>query len=220
MVGVTEVSVVIAAALATFFSPCAYALLPGYVGYTAHRTDSGGAGIGMVRGLLAGSGILLSLGALTGLFVLVGGRLTDGIQYVEPAVGVVIALFGVMLVMGWAPTIHVALPARPSSSIGFGLFGAGYGVAAVGCSLPVFVGVVGTASTVDPGTGAVLVSLYVGIVVVLMVAVTVAAAVGAGAVLSRFAAHTGRISTLAGVILILAGLGQVWIALTVSPVGT
>lgn len=219
MVGLSELSVVTAAALATFFSPCAYALLPGYVGYTAHKTEARRGGMGFLRGLLAGTGVLLSLGVLTGLFVLAGGRLTAGIAYAEPAVGVVIALFGAMLVLGWSPTVHVQLPERPSSPIGFGLFGAGYGVAAVGCSLPVFVGVVGAASTVEPSAGALLVSLYVGIVVVLMVAVTVVAAVGAEAALTRFSAYTGLVSKLAGVVLILAGIGQVWIALTVSPVG-
>ncbi len=219
MVGASELAVVIAAALATFFSPCAYALLPGYVGYTVHRTDTGGAGEGLARGVTAGLGILVTLGVLTGLFVLVGGWLASAIQYVEPGVGVVIALFGVLLVTGRAPALHVALPARPQSTMGFGLFGAGYGIAAVGCSLPVFIGVIGIASTADAGAGTVLVSLYVGIVVLLMVAVTVAAAVGAGTVLSRFSSHTGTISRIAGVVLILAGIGQVWVALAVSPVG-
>lgn len=219
MVGATELSVVVAAGLATFFSPCAYALLPGYVGYTVHRTESGGAGTGLVRGLTAGIGVLLSLGILTGLFVVAGARLTTGIRYVEPGVGVLIALFGALLLTGRAPSLHVALPERPSSTLGFGLFGAGYGVAAVGCSLPVFVGVVGIAATAEAGAAVTLVSLYVGIVVLLMIAVTVAAAVGAGTVLTRFSPHTGTISRIAGVVLILAGLGQVWVALTVSPVG-
>ena len=73
---------------------------------------------------------------------------------------------------------------------------------------------------VEPGVGAVLISIYVAVVVLLMVAVTIAAGVGAGAVLSTFTPHTGRIQRLAGVVLILAGIGQVWIALTISPVGT
>lgn len=220
MVGVSELSVVIAAALATFFSPCAYALLPGYVGYTAHRTESAGAGTGMLRGLTAGLGVLVSLGLLTALFVLAGAQVATGIRYAEPGVGVVIALFGVLLVTGRAPSLHVALPERPRSTLGFGLFGAGYGLAAVGCSLPVFVGVIGIAATADAAAAVTLVSLYVGIVVLLMIAVTVAAAVGAGTVLSRFSPHTGTISRIAGVVLILAGLGQIWVALTVSPVGS
>ena len=220
MVGATELAVVIAGALATFFSPCAYALLPGYVGYTVHRSGSRGAERTLSRGLVAGAGVLVTLGVLAGLFLLLGTRMADTIQFLEPAVGILIAIFGVLLVTGRAPSVHVTLPARPSSLRGFGLFGAGYAVASVGCGLPIFVGVIGTAISAGTTTGALLIGVYVGIIVFLMIAVTVAAGVGAAALLTTVSPHTGTITKLAGVVLILAGLGQVWVAVMVSPVGS
>ena len=218
MLGATELAVIIAGALATFFSPCAYALLPGYVGYTVHRTQDGGSRLAFARGLVAGTGVLVTLGILASLFLLIGVQLAASIEFLEPAVGLVIAFFGVLLLVGRAPSLHVALPARPSSLGGFGLFGAGYAVASVGCGLPVFVGVIGTALAAGPTAGALLLGLYVAIIVFLMIAVTVAAGVGAGALLTKISPHTGTLTKLTGVILILAGLGQVWVAVMVSPV--
>lgn len=220
MVGATELSVVIAGAIATFFSPCAYALLPGYVGYTVHRTEGHGIERSLGRGLTAGIGVLLVLGAVTGIFVFAGTQLIAGLAIVEPAVGILIAAFGALLILGRGPSLTIPLPGRPDGLLGFGLFGAGYSLAAVGCALPVFVGVVGIAMTAEAGVGALLVAVYVGIVVALMVAVTIAASVGADAALRRFSPHTGTITRIAGVVLLLAGLGQIWVALTISPVGT
>lgn len=220
MVGLTELSVVIAAALATFFSPCAYALLPGYVGYTVHRSQSAGMDRAIVRGVIAGLGVLIALGTVSGLFVITGARLTAGIQVVEPLVGLLIAVFGVLLVLNRAPSIQIALPARPDSAIGFGLFGAGYAIAAVGCGLPVFIGVIGMAVTADANLGMLLIGIYVGLVVLLMIAVTIVAGLGAETLLSTMSIHTRTITRIAGVVLIIAGLGQIWVALTISPVGT
>lgn len=219
MVGASELSVAIGAAIATFFSPCAYALLPGYVGYTVHRSGGSGLERSVLRGLAAGVGVLLALGTITGLFFVAGATLLDGIRFAEPAVGILIAAFGVVLVAGKGPSLRIALPERPSSVLGFGLFGAGYAVAAVGCSLPVFVALVGTASTAQDGVGATLVVVYVAIVMVLMLAVTVSAGLGGDAVMTRVSPHTGTITRIVGAVLILAGLGQIWVAVAVSPVG-
>lgn len=217
MVGAAELSVVIAGALATFFSPCAYALLPGYVGYTMNRSEQPGIGLSLVRGAAAGMGVLLALGAVTGLFVTVGARFVARVWYFELLVGLGVAAFGLMLLLDRAPSLRVALPARRTGTLGFGIFGAGYAVASVGCVLPVFVAVVGTASTLPLMEGLLLVGVYVGIVVVLMIATTVAAGVGTAGVLTRLSPHTGTIRRVAGLILLLAGIGQLWIATVVSP---
>lgn len=217
MVGAAELSVVLAGGLATFFSPCAYALLPGYVGYTMNRSQTIGLGQSFVRGIAAGTGVLLALGVVTALFVSIGSRLVSGIWFIEIAVGLVVGGFGALLLLDRAPSLRVPLPARRTGLLGFGLFGAGYAVASVGCVLPVFVGVIGIASTASPSDGLVLVAVYVGLVVVLMVATTVVAGVGTSGMLTRVSPHTGMIRRVAGLILLLAGVGQLYIAMTVSP---
>lgn len=211
----TELSIVVTGAVATFFSPCAYALLPGYIGYTVHRTDgSETLGSLFVRGSVAGLGVLLVLGGISVLFLTVGMHIIEGVDSIEPLVGIFIAAFGLLLLIGRVPSIHVQLPERPASVAGFGLFGGGYAVAAVGCSLPVFVGVIGVASTVSPATATILVSLYVGLVVLLMIAATIAAGIGADSLLSRFQTHGRIIQQFAGLVLLLAGLGQLYVAFT------
>ena len=215
MLSPTELSIAITAALATFFSPCAYALLPGYVGYTVHRTASAEQLQSFVlRGIVAGAGVLVVLGGASVLFVSVGIQIIDGVDFVEPVVGILIAAFGLLLVFDRIPSLHIQLPQRPASLAGFGLFGGGYALAAVGCSLPVFVGVLGVASTASTTAASAMIGIYVGLVVLLMVAATIAAGIGADSLLSTFSTHGRILQQLAGIVLFLGGVGQIYIAFT------
>lgn len=216
---VPDLSVAVAAALATFFAPCAYALLPGYVGYTTHRVAGDGTGKLLLRGLVAGGGVLVALGGMVLLIVTVGTYVIPAIEIIEIGVGIAIAAFGVLVLLQRGPTFHVPLPNRPSDLTGFGLFGAGYAIASVGCVLPVFLAVTGIAMTASPSAASAVLGTYVGLVVVLMVAVTIAAGLGAESLLERFRGSTPWVRRIAGVVLILAGIGQVYVALYVPTVG-
>ncbi|MFC7204000.1 cytochrome c biogenesis CcdA family protein [Haloferax namakaokahaiae] len=200
------------AGVGTFFAPCAYPLLPGYVGYylSQDEADVGGAAI---RGAVASLAALVVLAAVGGALTLVGGRIAPHLALFEPLVGGALVVFGLLFLSGRAPSLHVVLPEYRSSVAGFGIFGAVYGLAAAGCVVPIFLGVVAqslalptTQALVSLGAYALAAALPLGVV-------TILAALSGGTVrgLSR---HVGSVQTLAGVVMVLAGLWQIWLALT------
>ncbi|MFP8956743.1 cytochrome c biogenesis protein CcdA [Natrialbaceae archaeon A-CW3] len=212
----------IGAGVATFFSPCAYPLLPGYVGYYVSQTEGGEATLGgsLSRGLVAGVGVIATFLVLLGATFVVGYSRLENIVLFEPIIGAILVVFGVLVVLGRAPSLTIALPQRRSSVLGFGVFGAGYALAAAGCVAPLFIGVLGSAlSPSMSAVGGLLVILaYVGTVTLLMISLTVATGMGLVAGAGWIAAHTGTLERVAGGIMIVAGLGQLYLAIFILDV--
>jgi cytochrome c-type biogenesis protein len=203
------------AGVATFFSPCAYPLLPGYVGYYVNAVDAehasvAGAG---VRGAAAAVGVLATFALLGGATAWVGHETLSGITVFETLVGGVLVAFGLLVALGHAPSLSLPLPKRRTSVLGFGLFGAGYALAGAGCVAPVFLAVVARAITLPTETALLVLGVYAGTVAVLMTATTVATGVGVVSNATRVMAHAGRLKRLAGVAMVLAGIGQLYLSL-------
>jgi cytochrome c-type biogenesis protein len=213
------------AAVATFFSPCAYALLPGYVGYYVSATEddaaasdggtaSGGLLAGaLVRGLAAFLGVVAVFAALTGAVLVVGYAIEPVLAVVEPLVGVGLILLGVAVLSGYSADLHVPLPERRSSVSGFVVFGAGYALAGAGCVAPLFLAIVLKTTTFPPVDTVVVLGVYAAGFGGLLVAATVAIAVGHDALLERFGRHRGAINAAAGIALVAAGVWQLVVAL-------
>lgn len=224
----TTILFALTAGVATFFSPCAYPLLPGYVGFYASQTDSDRATLGgaIGRGLIAGVGVLGTFALLLGAAFWIGHETLSGVVLFEPLVGAVLVVFGVLVVFDRAPSLSIALPKRRSSVAGFGIFGAGYALAAAGCVAPLFIGVVGRALSMPPVRGAAVLGTYVGSITLLMVSLTVAAGMGlvAGSTGlgllgdNRLAAAGPILERVAGGLMIVAGLGQLYLAVFVLEV--
>lgn len=236
----------------TFFAPCAYPLLPGYVAYylgqdtpggirdgdhAAGSTDGGTPAAGRVTGYLAGgiglavpepratrlaraavvgvlvsSGFVLVYGLLAGAVVAFGARLLADISVLELVVGVLLVLAGGAMALGWhVPTPTVALPERRHSIAGYVGFGVIYAAAAAGCTAPVFVGVSLEALSTGPGVGVATLLAYAGGMSALMIGVTVAAALGRGALLSGLTRRMDLIRRVAGVLLLLAGVAEIYL---------
>ncbi|WP_135662597.1 cytochrome c biogenesis CcdA family protein [Halorhabdus rudnickae] len=211
------VSFAFATGVATFFAPCAYPLLPGYVGYYIRANDGTNATLpgALVRGVAASLGILVAFAVLAALTVTVGRSLTEWLPSLEVIVGAVLVGLGLLTLsdrsIGW----HARLPERRTSIPAFVAFGVLYAVAATGCIAPVFLGIVSQALTFPLyGTLAVLGGYAAGMVL-LMIGATVAIAVGVDVGRERLPALSGRLTQIAGVVLILAGLAQIWLALFV-----
>lgn len=96
--------------------------------------------------------------------------------------------------------------------VGFVLFGALYAVAATACVVPVFLAVAVQSLTLSPAGTVGVFAAYAGSFGLLMTAVTVATAVGYGVGAGRLAGYVDRATTLAGVLLVLAGVGQLYVA--------
>lgn len=215
----TTLAFAFTAGVATFFSPCAYPLLPGYVGfYASQEGDGASLGGSIGRGLIAGCGVLLTLSSLVAVAFVVGNEAFSRITLFEPVIGALLVVFGALVVAGRAPSLSIALPKRRSSVAGFGLFGVGYALAAVGCVAPVFLAVVARALSLSTPAAVLVVATYVAGVVVLMVAVTVATGTGLMAGGGRLAAYGGALERLAGGLMIVAGLGQLYLSVVILDV--
>jgi cytochrome c-type biogenesis protein len=219
-----EATFAFAAGVLTFFSPCVFALLPGYVGYYVGAVEAESAPLSgaVARGLAASAG---ALGTFAVLSVAALGATTAFervLPVVEPLVGVLLVGLGVALLWTGTLTPAVALPERRASVLGFVAFGALYALAATACVLPLFLSItVASVGLSVTGTALVL-AAYAAAFALLMLAATVAVAVGQEALLGRFAGHAHTLTRAAAVVLVLAGVAQLSLAFFVpslNPLG-
>ncbi|ADD07250.1 homolog to cytochrome c-type biogenesis protein CcdA (plasmid) [Natrialba magadii ATCC 43099] len=213
----SSVAFALTAGVATFFSPCAYPLLPGYVGFYVSRADGNNASLGgsTMRGIVAGVGVLGTLTALLGVTFWLGHSTVSRLTIFESLVGALLIGFGLLVLADRAPSLSIPLPKRRSGVLGFGIFGAGYALAGAGCAAPVFLAVVARALSLPADAAAVVLVTYVGSVAPLMLAITVATGVGLLTSAGRFAAYSGHLKKLAGAVMVVAGIGQLYLALVV-----
>lgn len=254
-----RVGLAFTAGAVTFFAPCAYPLLPGYVAYYLAAGDDGsdgavsdgavsdGAGRGgegdvagdldvdvdggrgsdgssaerplsirlrraAVVGSLASLGFFLVYAVLAGIALAVGTRALREISVLEVVVGAILVVLGVAMAAGrFDPTVHVQLPERRRSPLGFVLFGVVYAVAAAGCTAPVFVGIAAFALSSGPVGAVVTLGAYAAGMAVLMIAITMLSAVGKAGILRGLSRDTGRLTRVAGALLALAGVAQIYL---------
>lgn len=205
------------AGVATFFSPCAYPLLPGYVGFYVNSVDAESASVtgAGIRGVAAAGGVLATFAILGGATAWVGHETLSGITVFETLVGGLLVVFGLVVALGRAPSLSVSLPKRRSSVFGFALFGAGYALAGVGCVAPIFLAVVARAIALPTEAAVLVLGVYAGVVAVLMAATTVVTGVGLVSNANRVMTHAGWLNRLAGVVMVVAGVGQLYLSLVV-----
>ncbi|MFB6136530.1 MAG: cytochrome c biogenesis CcdA family protein [Halobacteriaceae archaeon] len=206
------------AGVATFFSPCAYPLLPGYVGYYASRTapDRDGAPVGgaLVRGVAASAGTLAVFGVLLAAVATVGRAAVSNVALLEPVIGLALVALGAATLAGRTPSMSVALPERRASVAGFAAFGVVYAVAAAGCVLPVFAGVVLQALTLPLLGSVAVVGAYATGLVALLMGVTVVTALGV-TVGTSVVRYVDAVVRAAGAVMVAAGLGQLYLSVAV-----
>jgi cytochrome c-type biogenesis protein len=207
-------SLAFGAGVATFFSPCTYALLPGYVGYylTAADGDQGVLVGAAIRGLAAVAGVAAVFASLTVAIVVARPYVEPAIDGLGPAVGVALVVFGLLVLLDRGPTWHVTLPERRASVLGFGLFGAVYAVAAAGCVAPLFLAIVVRALTAPPEHAVVVLAAYTSGFGLLVLGSTLAIAVGEDALVDWLADRRRLLDRIAGLALLFAGVGQLVIA--------
>ncbi|ELZ42685.1 cytochrome C biogenesis protein transmembrane region [Halorubrum saccharovorum DSM 1137] len=213
----TNLPFAVTAGVATFFSPCAYPLLPGYVGFYVNSVDADSASVlgAGVRGVAAAVGVLATFALLAGATVRVGYSTLSNITVFETLVGALLIVFGLLVVSGRTPSVSVPLPKRRTGVFGFGLFGAGYALAGAGCVAPVFLGVIARAIALPSETALLVLSVYAGTVAVLMAATTVATGVGLISNANRVMDHAGLLKRVAGAVMVVAGIGQLYLSLVV-----
>jgi len=128
------------------------------------------------------------------------------------SVGVLLIGLGIAVFAGYTGSVHVSLPKRRSSVLGFALFGALYALAATACVLPLFLAVALQSVTFSGAGTAIVLGSYAGSFGVLMIVATVATAVGHDALVGRVSERVDTLTRVAGVVLVAAGLGQTYLA--------
>jgi cytochrome c-type biogenesis protein len=203
---------------ATFFAPCAFPLLPGYVAYFLGRETDDERPVGarlrraLTVGLLTSLGFVVVYALLAGLAVSVGTRTLRNVTVLELVAGVVLVALGSAMASGVVSpgSLHVALPERRRTPAGFFGFGVVYAAAAAGCTAPLFIALVSVALTTTPAGAVALLGAYAGGMSLLMIGVTLLTALGRDAVLTRVTANTGTIARVAGVVVVATGLLQIY----------
>ena len=218
------------AGMVSTVNPCGFSLLPAYLSiYLGDRDDGTTSSHFILRGgkaLLIGAAVTLGFTVLfsfVGVIIWAGGYiLMQYLPWFGLFVGTVLAGLGLFLLSG--KSIHTALPARLANLIGtpeslgfntYFLFGIGYGMASLGCTLPIFLVVVGSAIksqgfsnglfqffSYSLGMGAVLTSLALSLAVFKG---------GLATYLHRVLPYMGRI---AGALLLVSGSYQMYYWLT------
>ncbi|MFC6962346.1 cytochrome c biogenesis CcdA family protein [Halocatena marina] len=202
--------------VATFFAPCAFPLLPGYVGYFLSHTDTDRSTGVVLPALFAAGSALVTLVVVGSVGFALGRAVLERLPLFEPLVGAALVVFGVLMLMDRTPDLRIPLPERSGSVVGFGLFGAGYAAAAAGCVVPILLGVLTQALTFPPVQAGLIFGGYALAVSLPLVGVTLLAAVGNDA--WHYSRYTEHLQTIATVLMILAGIGQLYLSVIVLDV--
>jgi len=194
------------AGVLTVFSPCGYALLPGYVSYYL------GSRLSLMRAVYGG--VACTLGLVT-VFSVIGG-LSSALGAVLPRLVQLFNLLAglILVLMGSAILLKLRLPyltlpvspSRRSGLTGFYLYGVVYGLSGVGCSAPIFLSLLVFALSRGLVNGIVTFIVYaVGMGLPLILTIVLVAKADE-IIIRRISGATPLIQRAGGVALILVGL--------------
>jgi cytochrome c biogenesis protein CcdA len=200
----------------TTVNPCGFALLPAYLARRLAGEVEPGAANAVARALGVGA-------VTTGGFVLVFGAAASALSFgaywlmrVMPVAGFAIGLaligVGIMLLTGRRISLDLQFlrpspaPGRKSGMRGDFLFGAAYGTASLSCTLPVLLGITGTAMSggvVNSAANFAAFALGMGTV---FTALAVAATLSRDGLARRFKQTLPYINRVSGAMVTAAGL--------------
>jgi cytochrome c biogenesis protein CcdA len=200
-------------------NPCGFVLLPAYLGYYLGDGRGGtGARGHLGRALLVSVTVTASFALLFGLAGILAGLaaslLTSSLPWIGVTVGAGLILLGGLLASGRELNIPFAsrvaagfrTASRRQGLSGYAAYGVAYGLASLGCTLPIFLGVVGTSLQLHGLPSAVGQFILFGIGMgVVLGACTVAAAWLGDGLIKRARALGPHLGWLSAVALWVAG---------------
>ncbi|GAC1543873.1 MAG: cytochrome c biogenesis CcdA family protein [Herpetosiphon sp.] len=197
-------------------NPCGFAMLPAYVSYYLGVTDPGfgeqPAVQRLIRSLLLGlavtAGFVVLFGSV-GLVVSLGGRaLMRYIPWAAAGIGLLLVLLGIALLLGrrlHIPTVQIGM-SRATGWRGIFVFGIGYAIASLSCTLPIFLVVVGgTLATTGLLGGLLMFMSYALGMGAVLTAITIGTGLFKGAVTRGLRQVVPYVERLSAAMLILAG---------------
>ncbi|MFQ5859781.1 MAG: cytochrome c biogenesis CcdA family protein [Anaerolineae bacterium] len=198
-------------------NPCGFAMLPSFVAYYLGAQEEGYEEVPLAQRAVEGIslGLIVTLGFLI-IFAVVGAAISAGgrtlVRYVPwaaLAVGVVLVGLGVWLLAGRSLYVTFVAPrwdVRERSPKAMFLFGIGYAIASLSCTIPIFLAVIGSTFITQGFAGATLVFLSYGLGMgTVLMAVALGTALFKGAVAQKLRAVLPYVERAGAVALIAAG---------------
>jgi cytochrome c-type biogenesis protein len=222
--------------VATFFSPCAIALVPAYVAYYTGSADDerpgsdawqaaalrgarfGGAAAVGVLGLFAvGSLAIYLLRSRLGLVD--SASLLATFETAGILVGLLLVVLGGLVLASRAPTITLPVKAPDKRTLpSMAAFGVLFALASMGCTLPLFFGLIGTAVG-QPALDALgMVAAFGTAIAGLLGAVSIGLSISEETMARRVRRITRYVKPASGVLLIAAGLYTINFYLELVPI--
>lgn len=233
----------IIAGVASFFSPCAFPLLPSYFSFyhqveSDEKVKSKGVSKTLRLGLAASLGVITFVLVLGLLIALLGSGLAQGLSISGPepsqfvrifrgGVGVILLILGVGQLLGWnlKPTFVEAFSYRTrperegkrNPAVNLFLYGLGYNSAGMGCTGPILAGLMifalSSGEFITALGSFVVFSLTMG---GLMLLVSGLVAASKQTLITRLKAATPKIKLTASVLLILVGVFNIYTAVNLE----
>ena len=220
------------AGMVSAVNPCGFAMLPAYLGLYLGDDSGEDSALGVAarlrRSVVVGStmtaGFVL-LFTVVGFPIALGARgISDVFPWLGLSIGVLLAVGGAYLLSGGklynnlAVRLSNKVPGASSGGVrGYFTFGVGYGMASLGCALPIFLAVIGTTFTADTFLYFLLqLSLYGMGMGSVILALTLNIAVFRGAMVRGLRRALPHIGTISAVLLLLSGAFLVYYWLTIG----
>jgi len=212
--GTVPLSVALVSGSLVALNPCSAPLLPSFLSYyvAADGAQLPRARTGVAQGLVAG--VYITAGTLA-VFAVVGfplvygaARVADAVPWSGLVAGVAAVLGGLAVLAGRSVTLPLRAPRprRPRGPLPLVVFGVAYGVASLGCSLPIFLAFLAV-SLASSGTGAALAvfGAYAAGMATTLLALSLVAALLREGLARRLGPLFSALVPLSGLLLVLAG---------------
>jgi len=210
------VGAALVAGAASFFSPCSVGLIPAYMGFLLHGAQGAPVAVRARRtlrgGLLTAAGIVtvyaLLAGALWALSAAGQGPwMRAQVPRLVPVMGGLLVVIGALMLFGgaWDRVARRLGMGRIDGRRGFYAFGLGYGLAAFGCTGPVFLPILVAGFVAGPLPGFAALLAYTLAVAALVLYAAALVAGGEGPRLRRLLSHTRAVTRVSAVLMMAAG---------------
>ncbi len=219
--GLLLIGLALVAGGASFFAPCSVGLIPAYMGFLlqgADKKDASQRTLTTLRaGLLTAAGIVSVYGALAVLLWILGmlgfnEQIQASLPVLSPIMAIVLIVFGVLMLfkVSWDWLAKRMGLGALDGRRGFYTFGVGYGLAAFGCTGPIFLPVLLAGFLAGAGTGFLVFLAYSVAIAAFVFVAAVLVATGHQTGLRKMLAKTEVITKLSAVLLISAGAYLLW----------
>jgi cytochrome c biogenesis protein CcdA len=195
-------------------NPCGFAMLPAFISYFLGEREGAGVTVGArllrafaVAGMVT-AGFVLVFGLMGALITVGSESIVRVIPWIALGVGVVLIAVGAAILAGrtFSFGLHPVRQIEGRGGRTMVVYGIGYGLASVGCTLPVFLVVVaGALSATGFLSGLVVFLAYALGMGVVLLGVTVATALGKTVIIGWFRRAVPYVELASGVGLLTAG---------------